>query len=159
MKALLNLAILALLGVAGYWYFTECRRHEDVQLAEKEFTQSAERLKDAIHGRLKDFSLRSDDIKEELSRTGKVIRQLARDLGATVAEVTADARVTSAIKAKLVADADLSALSISVSTTHGVVTLSGTVATYDEIGKAMLLALETDGVREVISTLQLRQAK
>lgn len=37
--------------------------------------------------------------------------------------------------------------------------MSGIVATYDEIGKAMLLALETDGVREVISTLQIRQDK
>ena len=159
MKALMFLVILVLLGMAGFWYFTEARRHEDVQRAEQQFAQGAGRLKEAIHEKLKDFSLRSDDIKEELSRTGKVIRQLARDLGATVAEVTADARVTGAIKAKLVADADLSALSISVNTTYGVVTLSGTVATYDEIGKAMLLALETEGVREVISTLQIRQAK
>ena len=159
MKALMFLVVLILLGMAGFWYVTEARRHEDVQRAEQEFTQGAERLKEAIHEKLKNFSLRGDDIKEELSRTGKVIRQLARELGANVAEVTADARVTGAIKAKLIADADLSALSISVNTTYGVVTLSGTVATYDEIGKAMLLALETDGVREVISTLQIRHDK
>ena len=37
-----------------------------------------------------------------------------------------------------------------------VVTLSGTVPTEDAISKAMLLALETDGVNEVISTLQVK---
>ena len=51
---------------------------------------------------------------------------------------------------------ELSALSISVNTTAGVVTLSGFVNSTEDISKAMLLALETDGVREVISTLQVK---
>ena len=64
--------------------------------------------------------------------------------------------VTAAIKAKLVASRDLSALNISVSTTAGVVTLSGHVSSPENIGKAVLLAMQTDGVREVISTLQVK---
>ena len=36
------------------------------------------------------------------------------------------------------------------------VTLSGTVPSPDAISKAMLLAMETDGVKEVISTLQVK---
>ena len=73
----------------------------------------------------------------------------------------ADARVTGAIKGKLVANKDLSALSISVNTTEGIVTLSGSVNSAEDISKAMLLAMETDGVHEVISTLQVKpkQAK
>ncbi|MBM3835625.1 MAG: BON domain-containing protein [Verrucomicrobia bacterium] len=109
--------------------------------------------------KLKDFSLRTDDIKEELTRSGKVVRQKAKELGAAVAGATADGRITAAIKAKLVADPDLSALSVSVDTTNGIVTLSGTVSSYENIGKAMTLALETEGVREVVSTLQVRQTK
>ena len=41
-------------------------------------------------------------------------------------------------------------------TTAGVVTLSGHVSSAENIGKAMLLAMQTDGVHEVISTLQVR---
>ena len=54
------------------------------------------------------------------------------------------------------ASRDLSALNISVNTTEGVVTMSGTVQAPEDISKAMLLAMETDGVREVISTLQVK---
>lgn len=159
MKTLFNLVLLILLGLGAYWYVTQARRHESVQKAEEELANSAGRLKEAIQDKLKNSSLTADEIKEELSRTGKVARKMAREVGAAVAEATADARVTAAIKAKLISDHDLSALSISVNTTYGVVTLSGTASSYDAIGKAMLLALETEGVREVISTLQIRIVK
>ena len=78
------------------------------------------------------------------------------EAGHAIADATADARITAAIKAKLVASRDLSALNISVNTTAGVVTLSGHVSSPENISKAMLLAMETDGVREVISTLQVK---
>jgi osmotically-inducible protein OsmY len=68
-----------------------------------------------------------------------------------------DARTTGTIKGKLLANRDLSAMSISVNTTSGVVTLSGAVSSPEDIGKAILLAMETDGVREVISSLQVRK--
>lgn len=60
------------------------------------------------------------------------------------------------IKARLAADSELSAWNISVDTTGGVVTPAGTVATPGLIGRAVLLALESDGVNEVISTLQVK---
>ena len=63
------------------------------------------------------------------------------------------------VKRKLLADPDLSALDVSVNTTNGRVTLSGTVSAADQIGKSMLLALETDGVREVVSTLQVKSTE
>jgi osmotically-inducible protein OsmY len=97
-----------------------------------------------------------EDIKDELARTGQVVRRAATDAGHAIADATADARTTTAIKAKLVASRDLSALNISVNTTAGVVTLSGAVASHEDISKAILLAMETDGVREVISTLQVK---
>jgi len=158
-KALFSLFVLALIGFVAFWYVTEARRQETVQKAEEEVAKTAVRLKDAIEEKLKNTSLRGDAIKEELARSVNVVRQLARDVGAADAEATADRRVTAAIKAKLVTDPDLSALSISVNTTYDVFTLSGTAPSYDAIGKAMLLALETDGVREVISTLQVRVVK
>jgi hyperosmotically inducible periplasmic protein len=79
---------------------------------------------------------------------------LANALGEKIADSAADARVTAAIKAKLAVDPDLSALAISVSTTSGIVTLSGKVGSAELVGKAMLVALETEGVRDVIATMQ-----
>jgi len=73
-----------------------------------------------------------------------------------VADASADARIVTAIKAKYTVDSDLSVWKISVSCTQGHVTLSGTVSTPDDIGRAMALALDTDGVRDVISTLQVK---
>ncbi len=78
------------------------------------------------------------------------------DAGHAIADATADARITAAIKGKLLASRDLSALNISVNTTAGVVTLSGFVSSSEDISKAILLAMETDGVREVVSTLQVK---
>jgi osmotically-inducible protein OsmY len=84
------------------------------------------------------------------------VRRKAQQVGQSIADATADARTTAAIKAKLVTDKNLSALNISVNTTDGVVTLSGVVSAPDDIGKAMVLAMEVEGVREVISTVQVK---
>jgi osmotically-inducible protein OsmY len=119
--------------------------------------RSAEqKVGNAAQDSLRVLHLRSDDIKDELARTGRVVRREAREAGQAIADATADARVTGTIKAKLLASRDLSARDISVNTTGGVVTLSGSVTSSENIGKAILLAMETDGVREVISTLQVK---
>ena len=104
---------------------------------------------------LRSLHLRPQDLKEELAGTGQVIRRKAEQTGKAIADATADARITTAIKGKLLANRELSGLSISVSTTGGIVTLSGPVASAEDIGKAMLVALQTEGVKEVISTLQI----
>jgi hyperosmotically inducible protein len=77
-------------------------------------------------------------------------------VGNKIADATADARITTTIKAKMVADPDLSALSISVSTTDGRVTLSGAVSSPEKIAEAIKLAMGVDGVQEVVSTLQVK---
>jgi hyperosmotically inducible periplasmic protein len=100
--------------------------------------------------------VRPEDIKDELARSGQVVRRAATEAGRAIADATADARTTAAIKAKLIATRDLSGLNISVNTTAGVVTLSGAVSSAEDISKAILVAMETDGVREVVSTLQVK---
>jgi osmotically-inducible protein OsmY len=47
-------------------------------------------------------------------------------------------------------------LAISVDTTGGRVTLAGSAPSHEAIGRATLLALEIEGVREVVSTLQVK---
>jgi osmotically-inducible protein OsmY len=100
--------------------------------------------------------LRSDQIKDELARTGKIVRRKAHDIGEQVADAAVDARIVTAIKAKYTADSDLSVWKISVSSDQGHVTLSGTVSAEQNIGEAVALALETDGVHDVTSTLTVK---
>src|SRR5262245_46648105 len=96
------------------------------------------------------------EITEEMKRTGRVVRRKVTKAARTVQEVTEDARTTAAIKTRLALDPDLSALEISVDTTDGVVTLAGRVSSPENLAKAIRIALEEDGVREVISTLQVK---
>jgi osmotically-inducible protein OsmY len=127
------------------WYFVVARKDPRVK-----------HTWDAIDAELTVWHLRAEDIAEEMARTGKVLRRQARDFGAAVADASSDAAITAKIKAKLAMDRNLSAVSISVNTTDGRVTLAGTVSSHNQVGKAMLIALETDGVREVNSTLQVK---
>jgi hypothetical protein len=107
--------------------------------------------------KLKELGLTPENIRNELDRTGKVIRNKSEAVGHALADATADARITADIKGKFLADRDLSSLSISVNTTAACVTLSGTASTPENIIKAMSLAYDTEGVNQVISTLQVKQ--
>jgi hyperosmotically inducible periplasmic protein len=159
MKALIALILGVVVGGAAVWFYITYRGDSRMQAAEQKVGDAAKTARDAVQDKLRVLDLRSQDIKDELARTGQVVRRKAREAGQVIADATADARITAAIKTKLVASRDLSALNISVNTTAGVVTLSGPVSSPEHISKAMLLAMETDGVREVISTLQVRPKK
>ena len=66
---------------------------------------AAEQAKRALPGALDARGPHADDIGKEVAETGNVVRRRARDLGSAVADATADARISAAIKAKLAADA------------------------------------------------------
>ena len=146
----------AVLGAAAVWYFSSNEGKTTVQNTGIQISNTAKATGHAIQDKLKVLDLRTNDFKDELARTGRVIRRKAEDAGHAIADATADARITGAIKAKLLASYELSSFSISVNTTNGIVTLSGVVPTLEDIAKAMLLAYETEGVTEVISTLQVK---
>jgi len=170
MRAFLNGLLLGLIvGVGALWFYTSGYTIPPVQEAERRAAvqagkalesaqNAAERAKQALAARLDALELRADDIRKEVAETGKVVRRRARDLGDAIADATADARITAAVKAKLAADPELPALGISVDTTAGRVTLAGTVASPELVGRAMALALETEGVREVVATMQVKRA-
>src|SRR3954466_15284463 len=134
------------LGAAAVWYYGSGRTNARVQQATNEVENAVRSAGDAVQEKLRVLDLRPQDVKDELARTGQVVRRKAREAGQAINDATADARITGAIKGKLIANRDLSGLSISVNTTEGVVTLSGTVSSSEDISKAMLLAMETDGV-------------
>lgn len=145
------------IGIVGtVWYFRSYPDNTRLRNAGDKIESSAKSAGNAIQDKLSSLHLRGDDIKEELAKTGRVIRENAHKAGNAISDATADARITTAIKTALVRDPDLSAWNISVNTTAGVVTLSGSVSNFDQIGKAMLVATETEGARQVISTLQVK---
>ena len=153
MKVFLALVFGVALGVGGLWLYTH-RSSPAVQEKADQVETAARSAANAVQDQLKALHLNPQDLKDELAASGRVIRRKAEETGKAVADATADARITAAIKTKLLTSSDLSALNISVNTTTGVVTLSGPVPSVETISKAVLLALQTDGVREVISTLQ-----
>ena len=93
-------------------------------------------------------------IKEELADRGMIVRRTAHDIGESMVNAASDKRAVTALKGEYAADQDLSGWQIAISCTKGQVELSGMVSSPEDIGRAVLLALETDGVRDVISTLQ-----
>ncbi len=157
MRVILALIVGLIVGGVVVGLYVTNRNNPRLRSAQEKVETTAKSAGDAVQNELRVLHLRSEDIKDDLARGGKVVRRSAQEAGHAIADATADARITGAIKAKLVANRELSALSISVNTTAGVVTLSGTVSSPETISKAMLLAMETDGVHEVISTLQVKK--
>ena len=156
MRTLFALVLGIAAGAAGFWFYTNYHNNPRVQAAQQKIESATKSARDAAQNELQSFRLRPEDVKDELALTGRIVRRVAGDASHAIADAPADARITTAIKAKLVASRDLSALNISVNTTDGVVTLSGAVSSPDRIGEAILLAMQTHGVREVISTLQVK---
>jgi hyperosmotically inducible protein len=156
MRVILALIVGVALGGAVVWYYSSEQSKTQMHSAANQVATAAKSAGDTIQEKLKALDLRPQDVKDELARTGQVVRRKAKEAGQAISDATLDARTTAAIKGKLITSRNLSALSISVNTTDGVVTLSGTVPSTDAISEAMLLAMETEGVKEVISTLQVK---
>lgn len=152
MRVFIGLVIGLALGAAIVVYYNSSQGQANVQAA----TKSA---RDAVQEKLRILDLRTNDWKDELAHTGRIVRKKANEAGKAIVDATADARITTAIKGKLMADRGLASLKISVNTTDGIVTLSGTVPSDEDISKVMLVAMETDGVQEVVSTIQVKPVK
>lgn len=158
MRVLFGLVLGIAIGGAAIWYYRDHQPKPEshLQQAADQLAHAAQSAGTTIEDKLHSLHLTSDDIKKDLAHTGEVIREKAQETGQAISDATADARVTAKIKAKLLRDPDLSAWNISVNTTDGVVTLSGSVSSVKDIGKAILLAMDTDGVHKVVSTLQVK---
>ena len=138
-------------GAIGHWYLQQEEGKRAVAEARERVAAGAERAKVVVlHG--------VDEIKEELLRTGRVVRDKATGTPTTVA-ANADDAVTAAIRTRIQADTGLARSNIQVGSTNGVVTLSGTATGYEQIGQVMKLALETEGVQRVVSLVQVSSSR
>jgi hyperosmotically inducible periplasmic protein len=160
-----GLIIGIILGAVGFWFIQKkAAEHPEAQQRYEQAaaqlhtnaTKAAQNMSDALSAKLDTLDLRSDQIKSELAKTGEVVRRKAHDIGEAAVNAASDARAVTEIKAKYAEDSTLSVWKISVLCNQGHVTLSGTVASPDDIGKAIALALDADGVRDVTSTLQVK---
>jgi len=128
------------------------QREADAKAAAMDITNTV----DPRHPKLDLLELRDEEIRAELKRSNEIIRRKPRDIGDSEAGPDSDNRALVEIKGKYKADPKLSACDISVNCAHGHVALIGTVFSLDEIGQAILIALESGGVRDVTSTLAVK---
>jgi osmotically-inducible protein OsmY len=140
-------------GAGGYWYLQQDAGKAQLAQAKSHVVTNAQKVAGTIRDTIAGWSV--DDIREEMARSSMVVREKARAAGQSIAGAAANARITAAIKTKLVAEPGLSAFNINVDTADGLVTLSGKVDSHEQIAKAVKLALDSDGVHKVVSTLQI----
>jgi osmotically-inducible protein OsmY len=77
-----------------------------------------------------------------------------RTSGAAGMASTDDATITARVKTVLLNDRQINATRIDVATSNGVVTMSGTVKSKGEEERAIQLARQVSGVKDVKSTIQ-----
>jgi len=80
----------------------------------------------------------------------------APDSGRSIGEKVDDAGITMAVKSKLLDDPDVKGSKIDVDTREGIVYLTGTVRSETEKTKAVQLAKDTKGVRDVQPNLDIK---
>lgn len=151
MRLLLRLVVFAMLVSAILWFVQERHFLQGRPMATP-LRNAADALADL------DYKLDLDSIREEVTRTGRVVRRKTANAARALGEATEDLRTTGAIKARLALDPHLSALDIGVDTTDGRVTLTGWVDSPERLARLVRLALEHEGVTEVISTVRIRSS-
>lgn len=108
--------------------------------------------------------------REAVATAGRVGAERAREAGQAISQKTAaaaktaqeaigDGALTAKIKAKMALDDSVKALDLNVDTVNGVVTVSGKVRSRAERERALALARETDGVRQVVDRLTVADAR
>ena len=145
-KVLISFLLGAIAGAALLWYLQRAKTKSQLDEARDRVTYAAWKAGKSI----KEFV---EEIKVELARSGQVVREKSTNVSNTVSA----ASVTASVKGKLLTESGLRG--VGVETTDGVVTLTGSVASHEDIARAMKIALETDGVTRVVSKIQLAVAK
>ena len=144
-------------GAGGYWYFDRGPGPQHLGMARDRMVAEAGRAAGNLKDKLTGYS--TNEIREELARTGPIVREKAQSAGHAIADATADARLTAAIKGRLLAEPGLASFQIHVASSDGLVTLAGRLENHDQLARAVKIAVETEGVTKVISTLQVEAGK
>ncbi|MBI5180736.1 MAG: BON domain-containing protein [Nitrospirae bacterium] len=93
----------------------------------------------------------------EAKDLGIVVRKKGDNIIENTRSAAGDAAITARIKAQLARDKGLSLLDINVSTLNRKVTLSGKANSPQEVARAVDIALNTEGVKEVVSAIAVKK--
>ena len=126
---------------------TDAAKTQAARLARE--TEGVASVVDTIVVSPKNAGAATSDVERAAANAANSASAAASDAAA----VTGDAAITTAVKAKLLADPDTAGLRIDVDTSNGVVTLSGTLKSAAEKTEAVRLARETTGVKDVTDRL------
>jgi len=132
--------------------------------AGNDLRSAANNAGDALHSagtamantaRQTEWKLTADDINADLAAHRDIVR--TRDNASTTATGKMDKSVLkSAVEGRIKADSELANLKLDVNPkSDGEIQLEGKAQTADQIGKAIALALDTDGVTKVTSKIKL----
>ena len=109
----------------------------------------------APHSRIRAVATAGKSGVEQVKRASEEISQKTAAAAKTAGEVLSDGALTTKIKAKMGLDDTVKALDLNVDTVDGVVTVTGKVRSTAERDRALALARETNGVRQVIDRIVL----
>jgi osmotically-inducible protein OsmY len=130
------------LGTAGYWTF------RDGPLAAKVRENAlVQKVGEKIDERV------TDRLKGEMEKNGKIV--MNKPEGLSVPKLD-DGRLSDLVKAKIAAEPMLSDTSIKEDAKDGQVSLQGSAASYEQVARAMRLALECDATKTVVSTIAVK---
>lgn len=73
----------------------------------------------------------------------------------TINNIVPDSTITTALKGKYLLDNHIKGLDIHIETTNGIVTLTGKVSNKTLVERAIEIARNTNGVKEVISNIEI----
>ncbi|HVU33397.1 MAG TPA: BON domain-containing protein [Opitutaceae bacterium] len=111
----------------------------------------------ATTARMTEWKLNSADIQGDLDANKNIVRTKDNQPG-TATGSTDKSVIESLVKGRLEADSDISALKFRVSADrHGEVTLKGKADSAEQVGRAIALALDTEGVTKVTSKIRLNK--
>ncbi len=156
MKTLFVLLVLGVIATAFGWQYYHTNQTPTIgrgaTVLAGRTRAAANDAKGLLSAKAREWNLTPDRIQNELTKTGRVVRSRAIVVG----EKMDDARIIAVIKGKYVVERNLSSCDISVDCDAGTVKLTGWVNSPGQIGRAVDLALQTNGVHHVVSDLSLK---
>jgi osmotically-inducible protein OsmY len=155
MKSMIKrIARITLVLLAAALPLAGCQKTQVDEQVQEDANRAAEEARQAA-------STAAEETKEAVAKAGEAVEQGMEKAGAAAetgmaraAEALDDGAVTAKVKARLIADPEVTALEINVDTKDGVVTLTGTAATQALKEEAGKLAAGTEGVKSVKNDIQ-----
>jgi hyperosmotically inducible periplasmic protein len=151
MRTLIVVILLIVVAIFIFSY-TGSKTSKNATVAMKEASKEAT---DKTAQKLEELKkkLQEEKVAEKVKKGANEAVVAVKKGAETVEKLTLDASITAAIKMKLANDEAIEARNIDVETKNGVVTLKGKVSSPAEAERAIQLAKEVEGVKEVKSAL------